>query len=75
MSIGRNDPCPCGSGKKYKKCCMQKSQIKPASQRLKNVKRIEVSKGLGSLFNKSHLPQEPKKTDVEKPQDDEGKKS
>ena len=20
-SIGRNDPCPCGSGKKYKKCC------------------------------------------------------
>lgn len=22
--IGRNDPCPCGSGKKYKKCCMGK---------------------------------------------------
>ncbi len=21
---GRNDPCPCGSGKKYKKCCMEK---------------------------------------------------
>jgi hypothetical protein len=21
MSLGRNDPCPCGSGKKYKKCC------------------------------------------------------
>jgi hypothetical protein len=21
--IGRNDPCPCGSGKKFKKCCMQ----------------------------------------------------
>lgn len=20
--IGRNDPCPCGSGRKYKKCCM-----------------------------------------------------
>jgi preprotein translocase subunit SecA len=19
--VGRNDPCPCGSGKKYKKCC------------------------------------------------------
>ena len=19
--IGRNDPCPCGSGKKYKQCC------------------------------------------------------
>ena len=23
---GRNDPCPCGSGKKYKKCCMLKKQ-------------------------------------------------
>ena len=22
--IGRNDPCPCGSGKKYKKCCIKK---------------------------------------------------
>lgn len=22
--IGRNDPCPCGSGKKYKHCCMKK---------------------------------------------------
>ncbi len=25
MKIGRNDPCPCGSGKKYKKCCLKKS--------------------------------------------------
>ena len=23
--IGRNDPCPCGSGKKYKQCCMNKN--------------------------------------------------
>jgi len=23
QKVGRNDPCPCGSGKKYKKCCMQ----------------------------------------------------
>jgi preprotein translocase subunit SecA len=22
--VGRNDPCPCGSGKKYKKCCANK---------------------------------------------------
>ncbi|MDH2129550.1 SEC-C metal-binding domain-containing protein [Sphingobium yanoikuyae] len=21
QKIGRNDPCPCGSGRKYKKCC------------------------------------------------------
>ncbi|HTZ18510.1 MAG TPA: preprotein translocase subunit SecA [Dissulfurispiraceae bacterium] len=24
QKIGRNDPCPCGSGKKYKKCCANK---------------------------------------------------
>ena len=26
MKIGRNDPCPCGSGKKYKKCCLNKAK-------------------------------------------------
>lgn len=24
--IGRNDPCPCGSGRKFKKCCLGKSE-------------------------------------------------
>jgi len=24
--VGRNDPCPCGSGKKYKKCCLLKEE-------------------------------------------------
>jgi hypothetical protein len=27
--IGRNDPCPCGSGKKYKKCCLESRQGDP----------------------------------------------
>ena len=31
MRTGRNDPCPCGSGKKYKKCCLSKDN---AQQRL-----------------------------------------
>jgi hypothetical protein len=25
--IGRNDPCPCGSGRKYKKCCLRTGRI------------------------------------------------
>ncbi|MEQ6378204.1 SEC-C metal-binding domain-containing protein [Bacillaceae bacterium S4-13-56] len=25
--VGRNDPCPCGSGKKYKKCCLGKNNV------------------------------------------------
>jgi len=29
--VGRNDPCPCGSGKKYKRCCWQKIQDSPDS--------------------------------------------
>lgn len=27
MKIGRNDPCPCGSGKKYKQCCLPKESM------------------------------------------------
>ena len=27
QKIGPNDPCPCGSGQKYKKCCMQKDKL------------------------------------------------
>lgn len=26
MKIGRNNTCPCGSGKKYKKCCLKKRE-------------------------------------------------
>lgn len=25
--VGRNDPCPCGSGKKYKKCCLPREEV------------------------------------------------
>jgi hypothetical protein len=28
--VGRNDPCPCGSGEKYKNCCLHKKQQKQA---------------------------------------------
>ncbi len=28
MKIGRNEPCPCGSGEKYKKCCLDKLEDK-----------------------------------------------
>ncbi len=29
MSTGRNEPCPCGSGLKYKKCCINKQGKRP----------------------------------------------
>ncbi len=32
MNVGRNDQCPCGSGKKFKKCCIHSfSEAKPAA--------------------------------------------
>ena len=42
--IGRNDPCPCGSGKKYKHCCLNKpanplDSIQNAAERSKALKR------------------------------------
>ncbi len=29
MTIGRNEACPCGSGLKYKKCCLNKQGKRP----------------------------------------------
>ncbi len=33
-AIGRNAPCPCGSGKKYKRCCANKAAKMAVSMRL-----------------------------------------
>ncbi|MHB2016122.1 MAG: SEC-C metal-binding domain-containing protein [Candidatus Xenobia bacterium] len=32
--VGRNEPCPCGSGRKYKKCCAQAAQADPLRLRI-----------------------------------------
>lgn len=33
ITIGRNDPCHCGSGKKYKKCHLEKDEAKARKER------------------------------------------
>lgn len=33
MSVGRNAPCPCGSGKKYKKCCLKSDEQSRLAER------------------------------------------
>lgn len=35
ITIGRNDPCHCGSGKKYKKCHLEKDETKDRKEREK----------------------------------------
>lgn len=57
--IGRNDPCPCGSGKKYKKCCMNttnseslnlsETYFKRYKVRLKTPEQIEGIRRCGKL--------------------------
>ena len=42
MKIGRNDKCPCGSGKKYKKCCIDKKSFEEELiEKLKSVNPFE----------------------------------
>jgi len=31
--IGRNDPCPCGSGRKYKQCCLRRDVTQAGRER------------------------------------------
>lgn len=34
-TLGRNEPCHCGSGKKYKKCCIEKDKAADDNDQLK----------------------------------------
>ena len=45
MKIGRNDPCPCGSGKKYKKCCLNRTGTLDTNT---SIKAIVAAKGYPS---------------------------
>ena len=59
MKVGRNDPCPCGSGKKYKKCCEQKTFIqKKTFTNLTSVGPKAVDNKITGMVSKA-LNQEP----------------
>jgi len=40
--VGRNDPCPCGSGLKYKRCCLRKRKSDPDDLREQYWKRYKI---------------------------------
>lgn len=50
--VGRNDPCPCGSGKKFKKCC----EAKVSKRSIGNAQVITGKSNLSSLFNRRITP-------------------
>ena len=56
--IGRNDPCPCGSGKKYKHCCLraQETAISEAKQQILDILSNQSFDNLQELtsFLKTH---------------------
>lgn len=47
MGVGRNDPCPCGSGKKYKKCCLEKDEAARPSRRHDSVTDLIAPGAIG----------------------------
>ncbi len=57
MKVGRNAPCPCGSGKKYKYCCRD---------RIEAIKRIEFINKNGLYLPESYLPES---SAISKPQE------
>jgi tetratricopeptide (TPR) repeat protein len=46
VKIGRNAPCPCGSGKKYKKCCLDKAPPMPPPQQHAHPAQVLAEKDL-----------------------------
>jgi len=42
---GRNSPCPCGSGKKYKKCCLE---LKDKSDLIDRLNELKIEKNKNS---------------------------
>ena len=52
--IGRNDPCPCGSGKKYKQCCLAKDQAAlRATRAAPPVESLTSQPALAGFFQES----------------------
>lgn len=49
MKINRNDPCPCGSGQKYKKCCLRKDKL--TNQNNLKILNLKLCKELIPLFD------------------------
>jgi hypothetical protein len=48
--IGRNDPCHCGSGKKYKKCCLQ-NDIEKEVEESKHNQDLDIAENNHHVFN------------------------
>ena len=58
-NIGRNDPCPCDSGKKYKKCCLPKIKASPQAHVLDYEQKLNLAiDGIPALDKESNKTEE-----------------
>jgi len=59
MTTGRNDPCPCGSGAKYKRCCLAKSMPDLSEVRAERMRELqpEMERRM-RFFAADRLPEE-----------------
>ncbi|MFT5114225.1 MAG: hypothetical protein ACI8P9_003559 [Parasphingorhabdus sp.] len=62
-TVGRNDPCPCGSGKKYKKCCLQITSSQAAAGSFSSLHQALEARQFNSLeelqaFAEQHMQQQ-----------------
>lgn len=54
--VGRNEPCPCGSGKKYKQCCMsQTDSASGASKRVERPSQAQISSALAAAGKQAEM--------------------
>src|SRR5437588_5400783 len=51
MKIGRNDPCPCGSGKKYKRCCMVNDEAAQTTNRTLDNEWLKLRQTEGEMVH------------------------
>ena len=45
--VGRNEPCPCGPGRKYKNCCLKKDEERPRNAQAKIAEFYDETEGRG----------------------------
>lgn len=65
--VGRNDPCTCGSGKKFKKCCeMQSTKTKKLHAEVisSGAQAASLGSKVASLFSRSAVPVVAKSNEV-----------
>jgi hypothetical protein len=64
---GRNDPCHCGSGRKYKQCCLAKDEAEAAATRAKAAEQAAAAGSTETTETTKPTPERPPKHQTQQP--------